>query len=97
MSRTKGLGQPDAIRVAQAERDLETVLALYDRILAKQRYIAGNQLTLADLFHLPNGAALKSGKWKAVFENYPSVDKWFSRLQKSETWLRAAGETKTIA
>ena len=93
----KGLGLPDEARVAQAESDLDTVLAWYDKILAKQKYIAGDELTLADLFHLPNGAALKAGKWKEVFAKYPNADKWFKGLQESETWLTAAAEAKTIS
>ncbi|PQE24819.1 Glutathione S-transferase protein [Rutstroemia sp. NJR-2017a BVV2] len=93
----KGLGVLDEARVAQAEFDLDTVLAFYDKILATQKYIAGDELTLADLFHLPNGAALKAGKWKEVFSKYPNVDKWFEELQERETWLKAAAEAGTIA
>jgi glutathione S-transferase len=92
----KGLGAPDEARVAQAESDLDTVLAFYDKILATQKYIAGDELTLADLFHLPNGAALKAGKWKEVFSKYANVDKWFKELQERETWLKAAEEARTI-
>jgi glutathione S-transferase len=92
----KGLGPPDQARVAQAEKDLDTVLAFYDKILAEQKYLAGDELTLADLFHLPNGAALKAGKWKEVFEKYPNADKWFNGLQGRETWVKAAAEAGTI-
>lgn len=80
LNRMKGLGPPDEARVAQAEADLDTVLAVYDKILAKQKYLAGDELTLADLFHLPNAAALKANKWKELFEKYPNVDKWFKGL-----------------
>lgn len=90
------MGPPDEARVAQAEKDLDTVLAVYDNILATQRYIAGDELTLADLFHLPNGAALMAGKWKVVLEKYPNVNKWFSRLQERETWVKAAAEAGTF-
>ncbi|KAJ5387433.1 Glutathione-S-transferase [Penicillium cosmopolitanum] len=93
----KGLGPPDEARVAQAEKDLNTVLAVYEKILAEQKYLAGDELTLADLFHLPNGAALKSGRWKGAFEKYPNVDKWFRQLQGRETWVKAAAEAGTIA
>lgn len=92
----KGLGQTDLARVAQAEHDLDTVLAFYDGILQKQRYIAGDQLTLADLFHLPNGAALKAMKWKEAFSKYPNTDRWFRELQETKTWLRAASEAGTF-
>ncbi|PQE03118.1 Glutathione S-transferase protein [Rutstroemia sp. NJR-2017a BBW] len=93
----KGLGAPDEARVAQAESDLDTVLAFYDKILATQKYIAGDELTLADLFHLPNGAALKAYQWKEALAKYPNVDKWFKELQERETWLKAAAEAGTIA
>ncbi|CAI4216607.1 unnamed protein product [Parascedosporium putredinis] len=92
----KGLGAPDESRVKQAEKDLDDVLAVYDSILSKQNYLVGDELTLADLFHLPNGAALMAGKWKEVFEKYPNVNKWFSGLQRRETWVRAAAEAGTI-
>ncbi|CAG8971038.1 hypothetical protein HYALB_00005276 [Hymenoscyphus albidus] len=92
----KGLGPPDRARVAQAETDLDTVLSFYDKVLEKQKYIAGDELTLADLFHLPNGASLKAGKWKEAFAKYSNVDKWFKGLQERETWLKAAAETGTM-
>ena len=92
----KGLGAPDMDRVAQAEQELDAVLAVYDKKLATQKYIAGEELTLADLFHLPNGAALMAGKWKELFEKYPNVDKWFKELQGRETLVKAAAEAGTI-
>jgi len=85
----KGLGPPDEARVAQAEVDLDTVFAVYDKILAKQKYLAGDELTLADLFHLPNALALKLFGYKGIFEKYPNVDKWFKGLQERETWIEA--------
>lgn len=93
----KGLGPPDLARVAQAEADLEKVLSIYDKTLAKQKYLLGDELTLVDLFHLPNGAALKLGKWNELFEKYPNVDKWFKALQARETWIKAAEVAGTMA
>ncbi|KAF2143958.1 uncharacterized protein K452DRAFT_223694 [Aplosporella prunicola CBS 121167] len=96
IKQAKGLGPPDEARVAQAEKDLDAVLAYYDKLLAKQKYLAGDELTLADLFHLPNGAALKAGKWREVFKKYPNVDKWFKGLQERESWVKAAAEARTV-
>ena len=93
----KGLGPPDHSRVEQAEKDLEKTLAVYDKILAKQQYLAGDEVTLADLFHLPNGAALVSSKYKEMFAKYPNVNKWFKGLQQRETWVKAAAEAGTPA
>lgn len=58
--------------------------------IAKQKYLAGDELTLVDLFHLPNGSALKAFGYKGTFEKYPNVDKWFTGLQERETWVKAA-------
>lgn len=93
----KGLGPPDEARVEQAERILDAVLAVYDDILSKQKFLAEDDLTLADLFHLPNGAALLAGKWKEVFEKYPHVNKWFKGLQERKAWVQAAAEAGTMA
>ena len=83
--------------MARAEHDLETVLAFYDDILAKQEFLAGDKITLADLFHLPNRAALMAGKWEATFRKYPNVYNWFTGMQRRETWQKAAAEAKTFA
>jgi len=92
----KGLGPPDEARVAQAEIDLDDVLAYYDKVLAKHRYLAGDEITLADLFHLPNGAALKATQWKGAFEKYPNVNQWFSGLQERDSWVKASAEARTF-
>lgn len=93
----KGLGPPDEARVAQAEADLDEVFAYYDTVLAKQKYLAGDTLTLVDLFHLPNGSALKAFGYKGTFEKYPHVDRWFTGLQERETWIKAAAVAGTAA
>ena len=35
--------------------DLNQRLEGYERLLSRQAYLAGDQLTLADLFHMPDG------------------------------------------
>ncbi|KAI4167365.1 MAG: hypothetical protein LQ343_007264 [Gyalolechia ehrenbergii] len=77
-------------RVSQAGADLDEVFAYYDKVLAQQTYLAGDEITLVDLFHLPNGAALKAHGYKETFEKYPNVDKWFMGLQGREAWVKAA-------
>ncbi|KAK3170553.1 Glutathione S-transferase hmp2 [Lepraria neglecta] len=97
IKKIKGLSPPDKARVAQAEADLDEVFAYYDKVLAKQKYLAGDELTLVDLFHLPNGSALKAFGYKGTFEKYPNVDKWFTGLQERETWVKAAALAGTAA
>ena len=80
MRRAKGLDEADNAIVARAEKDLDRVLAVYDKILARQKHLAGNEISLVDLFHLPNGAALMAGKWEETFKKYPKVHSWFRAL-----------------
>ncbi|MCJ1455425.1 Glutathione S-transferase hmp2 [Mycoblastus sanguinarius] len=97
IKKMKSLGPPDEARVAQAEADLDEVFAYYDNVLNKQKYLAGDEITLVDLFHLPNGSALKAFGYKRTFEKYPNVDKWFTGLQERETWVKAAALAGTAA
>ncbi|KAF2704366.1 thioredoxin-like protein [Pleomassaria siparia CBS 279.74] len=76
----KGLCEPDMARVAQAEQDFDTVLGVYDKILARQKYLA---------------AAMKAGKWNDTFVKYPNVDRWFKELQMRESWVKASAEAGT--
>lgn len=45
-------------RVKELYATLEAKLDAYNTILGKQKYLAGDQITLADLFHLPYGFML---------------------------------------
>lgn len=51
---------------------LEGKLDVYDKILSKQKYLAGNEVTLADLFHLPYGVLLPVAGSNAL-ETRPNV------------------------
>nr|POE62536.1 glutathione s-transferase hmp2 [Quercus suber] len=94
INKKKGL-PTDHARVAQAEVDLDKVLNYYETVLNRQKYLAGNVLTLVDLYHLPNGSALKAFGYRGYFEKYPAVDRWFTGLQMRETWIKAAAEAGT--
>jgi glutathione S-transferase len=55
----RGLATDEEL-VAKHLTALEVKLAGYERMLAKQRYLAGEEITLADLAHLPYGSKLAS-------------------------------------
>lgn len=70
---------------------LDAALAVYEKILSKQKYLAGDELTVADLFHLPYGAMAKDQLGYAdVFAKYPAVDKWLTGLIQRESWAKAS-------
>nr|GAT61296.1 predicted protein [Mycena chlorophos] len=57
----------------------------YNTILGKTRYLAGDELTLADLFHLPIAPFVAEGS--DVFEKYPNVACWVKELSARPSWL----------
>ncbi|EPE33962.1 Thioredoxin-like protein [Glarea lozoyensis ATCC 20868] len=65
--RYQNLGPPDLQRVAQAEADLRAVFKVYEDILGKQRYLAGDEISLVDLFHLPHLEALWVGGYEGIW------------------------------
>jgi glutathione S-transferase len=53
----------DEARVTELAKVLDGKMAAYEAILSKQKYLAGDELTLADLFHLPHGVFLAPQKF----------------------------------
>ncbi|KAK7063746.1 glutathione S-transferase [Favolaschia claudopus] len=76
---------------------LEGRLDVYDKILAKQRYIAGDEITLADLFHLPRvqfiETYIKSGVMTS--SSRPHVARWYNELLSRPSWKAFEGGVKT--
>ncbi|TFK27922.1 glutathione S-transferase [Coprinopsis marcescibilis] len=64
---------------------LSAKLDVYDKILSKQKYLAGDDITLADLFHLPYGVML-SQAGSNVMETKPNVARWFNDLKNRPSW-----------
>lgn len=89
-----GLEIDEAV-LATSLTTLDAVFGVYDGILAKQKYLAGDHLTLADLFHVPYGAAAKKAGAKDVFERYPYVKTWFEELEAMDSWKELGGEMVT--
>lgn len=87
-SRRRGLGDADETLVKKYLEDLDRVLTVYDGILAKQAYIAGDEVSLADLFHLSYGKMAKDLGAAEIFAKHPNVDRWFSALEKRESWIK---------
>jgi glutathione S-transferase len=84
----KGLGETDERVVFQEAKALDLALATYEKILSKQRYLAGDEITLADLFHLSQGKLLKELGFPELFCKYPSVSAWMDELSERKSWLK---------
>ncbi|KAH6680616.1 glutathione S-transferase [Halenospora varia] len=82
------LGPTDEAAVTKSVASLEVALAVYEVTLSKQAYLAGDQLTLVDLFHLPSGVFTKGLGLSSSFDKFPHVAKWFARLEDLESWKK---------
>ncbi|KAM0181322.1 hypothetical protein ACHAPC_007366 [Botrytis cinerea] len=82
----RGWGATSPEAVQKHLQTLDNNLAVYDQILSKQKYLAGDEITLADLYHLPHGTqALKYG-FQDLLGKYPHVNKWWEGLQARDSW-----------
>jgi len=82
----KGLGEADETKVASLKEQLNAKLDVYEKILSKQPYLAGQEFTLADLFHLPYGSWLVKLGEGSFFESRPHVKQWWNRITSRPAW-----------
>ncbi|KAF8324935.1 glutathione S-transferase [Amanita rubescens] len=78
--------QTDEVQAENLSISLNARLDAYEKILSKQKYLAGDELTLADLFHLPCGAKLYVAGQGDFIDKRPNVKRWFEELTNRESW-----------
>ncbi|KAF6746832.1 glutathione S-transferase [Ephemerocybe angulata] len=64
---------------------LEKNLDVYEKILSKQAYLAGESITLADLFHIPSASLLPTAGSNAM-QTRPNVARWIKALADRPSW-----------
>ncbi|KAF8972268.1 glutathione S-transferase [Flammula alnicola] len=75
---------------------LSAKLDVYDQILSKQKYVAGDAITLADLYHLSYGSMLpKAGS--NIIETKPNVHRWFQEISSRPSWQAVKDGVKSTA
>ncbi|KAB8265365.1 glutathione S-transferase [Aspergillus pseudonomiae] len=84
----KGLGPTDEARVQVLFSQLTPTLEGYERVLSKHKYLAGDQVTLADLAHLPYGVFVEQFGFADLLPKYPHVQKWWGELKARESWKK---------
>jgi len=65
--------------------ELGKKLDVYDQILSKQKYVAGDEITLADFYHIPYGELLAVAG-SNIIETRPNVAKWFKEITSRPSW-----------
>ncbi|KAJ3284547.1 hypothetical protein HK104_009876 [Borealophlyctis nickersoniae] len=82
-------------RVTELRAKLEATLDVYNTILGTRPYLAGDQVSLADLFHLPNGAKLIEAGLEEAFTLRPNVKAWWDRISARKSWKETVAATAT--
>lgn len=83
---------PDPVKVEEACKEIVGVLDVYEKILDGQDYIANNEFSIADIFHLPTTHyALKTEK-KDLFNDpsRPNVTRWLSTIMERPSWKKSS-------
>ncbi|KAG1781760.1 glutathione S-transferase [Suillus placidus] len=83
-------GKTDEARAKSLQGQLSAKLDAYDVILGKQKYLAGNDITLADLFHLPYGAVVLDVGLDE-FSSRPNVARWWKDISSRASWEAVKG------
>ncbi|KAG2098418.1 glutathione S-transferase [Suillus discolor] len=79
--------QSNEERVSELLKTLQEKLDVYEVILSKQKYLAGDFLTLADLTHLPYGTAFYTNGFAEVFDSRPNLARWWKDISNRPAWL----------
>ncbi|KAK7063749.1 glutathione S-transferase [Favolaschia claudopus] len=75
-------GDEDVVSARTAALDAK--LDGYNAILSKQRYIAGDELTLVDLYHLPHAPIIQAKT--GVMTRKSHVARWYTDLASRPSW-----------
>ncbi|KAH7883396.1 glutathione S-transferase [Phlebopus sp. FC_14] len=86
VKRLRGLPIDEA-KVAESLAILNAKLDIYELILGKQEYLAGNTVTLADLSHLPHGTLLEPAGYGDLLTSRPNVAKWWNKISSRPAWI----------
>ncbi|KAF5350659.1 hypothetical protein D9756_008529 [Leucocoprinus leucothites] len=81
--------ESDPVKVEELTKALAEKLDVYEKILAKQKYIAGDELTIADFYFLPAGSVIQSVGIKVIDER-PNVARWFNAISSRSSWQKAS-------
>ncbi|KAJ6611035.1 glutathione S-transferase [Mycena sp. CBHHK59/15] len=72
--------------------DLSAKLDAYEVILGKQKYLAGNEFTLADLMHLMYGPVLAEAGCDLLTSKGPNVARWWNDINSRPSWIKLKEE-----
>ncbi|XP_024964586.1 glutathione S-transferase F11-like [Cynara cardunculus var. scolymus] len=82
-------GKPDLALVQNCEKKLEKVFDIYEQQLSKNRYLAGDCFTLADLSHLPGIRYLiNEAELGHMVKEKKNVNSWWCDISNRVAWKK---------
>ncbi|KAJ7503737.1 glutathione S-transferase [Mycena galericulata] len=87
-------GQPvDEVALAEYLAEFSKTLQVYEKILGKQKFLAGDELTLADIFHLSFAPRLApQAGIDLMTSTGPNIARWWNDLISRPTWVKLSTE-----
>ena len=81
----------DPAAVEAAGKGLTTALGVMEQRLAEGQYLAGSQLTLADVMFMPYFEYGMMTPAKDIIAKFPAVSAWWNRVGERPTWRKVVG------
>ncbi|KAF5012590.1 hypothetical protein FDECE_1357 [Fusarium decemcellulare] len=81
-----GHGDPDPAAVEKLKALLINTLKHYETILSSRDYIAGNEFSLVDIYHMPWFTFLPKLGLQDEVSSKPSLDAWWKRVSNRSSW-----------
>jgi glutathione S-transferase len=72
--------------VALVTKRLSDKLDIFDTLLAKQKYMGGNEFSLIDIFYMPHTEKLFEAGEGELITSRPNVKAWWDRITSRATW-----------
>ncbi|BFG17567.1 hypothetical protein CerSpe_038410 [Prunus speciosa] len=84
--------------IRQNEEKLKKVLDVYENRLGESRFLAGDEFSLADLSHLPNGHYLVNATDRGeLFTSRNNVGRWWTEISTRDSWEKVVEMQKPTA
>ena len=85
--------RPQAAGVLEAaSKPLETACAALDKQLAQTPFLAGSEMSLADVCYMPYIEYAIATPAKEIFAKFPHLMTWWNRVSERPTWRKVAGK-----
>ncbi|KAJ7106319.1 glutathione S-transferase [Mycena epipterygia] len=95
MKKRQGVPIDDAL-LAEAVSEFSPKLDVYEVILGKQKFLGGNEFTLADLFHLYSIPMLAEAGIDIMGNRGPNVTRWWKDVISRPTWIKLKEGIKSV-